>query len=70
MTYRFCPTCGAALFWENEGFPGRSMSQFGTRRPKFAASDNRRVGAVTSPVGFLAVRHAAKARNETGINRW
>ena len=70
MTYHFCPTCGSTLFWENEGFPGTVNVAIELRRPKFSASDNRRVGAVTSPVGSLAVRHAAKARDETGINRW
>ena len=22
MTFRFCPTCGSTVFWENAGFPG------------------------------------------------
>jgi hypothetical protein len=37
------------------------------RRPTFSASDHRGLGAVTSPVGFLTARHAAKARCEGRI---
>ena len=37
------------------------------RRPKFPRANNRGMGAVTSPLGFLAARHAAQACGEAGV---
>ena len=39
------------------------------RRPKLPRADNRGMGAVTSPLGFLAAQHAAQACYEAGIVR-
>src|SRR5262249_48133961 len=37
------------------------------RRPEFPRPDYRGVGGVTSPLGLLAVRHAAQACGEAGM---
>ena len=70
MTYHFCPTCGHPVLGKRRFSGNGKCRNRELRRPKFSASDNRRVGAVTSPVGFLAARRAAKARDETGVDRW
>ena len=60
MTYHFFPTCGSTVYWENEGFPWTSTRRhWQLRRPKFPRANNRSMGAVTSPLGFVAARHAA-----------
>ena len=64
LTYHFCPTCGSTLSGKTKVFPERQCCHWELRRPEFSGADNRRVGAVTSPVGFVAARRAAKARDE------
>jgi hypothetical protein len=38
LTFHFCPTCGATVYWEGEGFPGYVAVAIGNfADPKFPA---------------------------------
>src|SRR6185369_14096245 len=61
VTFNFCPTCGATVYWESESFPGPVIVAIGN------GADRLGVGGVTPPLGLVAARYSAHENGEAGM---
>ena len=63
LTFRFCPNCGATVYWEAEGVPGQIAVAVGSfadpafPAPKHSVWERRRHHWV-EPLGDMPIEHA------------